>query len=107
MLLGGNRGVFIVSYIVIVFQTEQAGPAMSDNVVSKGEILGLIVRLAALTTVSYLSMKLLMEAVDPTRKQRLAAQKKAERLLARLVVVVVVMVFIMITISPLQAGYKA
>ena len=57
---------------------------MSDNVVSKGEILGLIVRLAALTTVSYLSMKLLMEAVDPTRKQRLAAQKKAEKLLARL-----------------------
>ena len=57
---------------------------MSDNVVSKGEILGLIVRLAALTTVSYLSMKLLMDAVDPTRKQRLAAQKKAEKLLARL-----------------------
>ena len=56
---------------------------MSDNVVSKGEILGLIVRLAALTTVSYLSMKLLMDAVDPTRKQRLAAQKKAEKLLAR------------------------
>ena len=57
---------------------------MSDNVVSKGEILGLIVRLAALTTVSYLSMKLLMDAVDPTRKQRLAAQKKAEKLLASL-----------------------
>ena len=57
---------------------------MSDNVVSKGEIRGLIVRLAALTTVSYLSMKLLMDAVDPTRKQRLAAQKKAEKLLARL-----------------------
>ena len=53
---------------------------MSDNVVSKGVILGLIVRLAALTTVSYLSMKLLMDAVDPTRKQRLAAQKKAEKL---------------------------
>ena len=56
---------------------------MSDNVISKGEILGLIVRLAAVTTVSYLSMKLLMDAVDPTRKQRLAAQKKAEKLLAR------------------------
>jgi len=64
-----------------VFQTVLT---MSDNVVSKGEILGLIVRLAALTTVSYLSMKLLMDAVDPTRKQRLAAQKKAEKLLARL-----------------------
>ena len=70
-----------------MFQTEGKEATMSDNVVSKGEILGLIVRLAALTTVSYLSMKLLMEAVDPTRKQRLAAQKKAEKLLARLVVV--------------------
>ena len=68
-----------------MFQTEGKETTMSDNVVSKGEILGLIVRLAALTTVSYLSMKLLMEAVDPTRKQRLAAQKKAEKLLARFV----------------------
>ena len=72
-----------------MFQTEGKETTMSDNVVSKGEILGLILRLAALTTVSYLSMKLLMEAVDPTRKQRLAAQKKAERLLARLVMVMV------------------
>ena len=73
---------------------------MSDNVVSKGEILGLIVRLAALTTVSYLSMKLLMEAVDPTRKQRLAAQKKAEKLLARLVVCLVMMINLITNVSP-------
>ena len=56
---------------------------MSDGVISRGEVLGLIVRLAALTTVSYYTMKLLMDAVDPTRKQKLAAQKRAEKLLKR------------------------
>ena len=52
---------------------------------SRGEVVSLIVRLAALTTVSYFTMKLLMDAIDPTRKQKLAAQKRAEKLLARLV----------------------
>ena len=56
---------------------------MSDSPISKGEVLSLIVRLAALTTVSYYTMKLLMDAVDPTRKQKLAAQKRAEKLLKR------------------------
>ena len=56
---------------------------MSDKMISKGEVVRLIVRLAALTTVSYFTMKLLMDAIDPTRKQKLAAQKRAEKLLAR------------------------
>ena len=56
---------------------------MSDNIMSRGEVVGLIVRLAALTTVSYFTMKLLMDAIDPTRKQKLSAQKRAEKLLAR------------------------
>ena len=56
---------------------------MSDEVVSRVEVLSLILRLAALTTVSYYTMKLLMDAVDPTRKQKLAAQKRAEKLLKR------------------------
>ena len=58
---------------------------MSDSPISKGEVLSLIVRLAALTTVSYYTMKLLMDAIDPTRKQKLAAQKRAEKLLKRYV----------------------
>jgi len=51
---------------------------------SKGEILGLVVRLAALTTLSYFTMRLLVDALDPTKKQRQAAQKEAKRLLASL-----------------------
>jgi len=57
---------------------------MSDQMMSKGEVVGLIIRLAALTTLSYYTMKVLMEALDPTRKQKLAAQKRAELMLARL-----------------------
>ena len=64
-----------------MFQTHLG--AMSDSPISKGEVLSLIVRLAALTTVSYYTMKLLMDAIDPTRKQKLAAQKRAEKLLKR------------------------
>jgi len=52
--------------------------------ISKGEVVGLIVRLATLTAVSYYTMKLLIDAMDPTRKQKLAAKKQAEKLLASL-----------------------
>ena len=57
---------------------------MSDPVISRGEVLGLILKLATLTTVSYYTMKLLIDALDPTRKQRLAAAKQAELMLSRL-----------------------
>jgi len=57
---------------------------MSDPVISRGEVLGLILKLATLTTVSYYTMRLLIDALDPTRKQRLAAAKQAELMLSRL-----------------------
>jgi len=44
----------------------------------------LVVRLTALTAMSYFTMKLLMEALDPTKKQRMASQKRAQKLLASL-----------------------
>ena len=52
--------------------------------ISKGEVIGLIVRLAALAAMSYYTMKMLIDAMDPTRKQKLAAQKRAEKLLSSL-----------------------
>jgi hypothetical protein len=56
---------------------------MSDHIMSRGEVVGLIIKLAALTTMSYYTMKVLMEALDPTKKQRMAAQKQAEIMLSR------------------------
>jgi len=51
---------------------------------SRGEVLGLAVRLAAATALSYFTMKLLVDALDPTKKQKLAAQKRAKQLLSSL-----------------------
>lgn len=57
---------------------------MSDEVISKREIFGLIARVAALSAVSYLTLKWLVDALDPTRKQQLQAQEKAKKLLKSL-----------------------
>jgi len=51
---------------------------------TRGEMLGLAVRLAAVTTISYFTMKLLVDALDPTKKQKLAAQKRAKQILSTL-----------------------
>ena len=52
--------------------------------ITKKEILGLIARVAALSAVSYLTMKWLIDALDPTRKQQLQAKEKAKKLLKSL-----------------------
>jgi len=57
---------------------------MAEGALSRGEVVGLIVKLAALTTISYYTMRLLIDALDPTRKQRMNAQKQAELMLTRL-----------------------
>lgn len=57
---------------------------MSEEVISKREILGLIARVAALSAFSYFTMKWLIDALDPTRKQQLQAQEKAKKLLKAL-----------------------
>ena len=52
---------------------------MSDEVITKAEILSLVVRVAALSAISYYTVKWLMDAMDPTRKQKLRAQEKAKQ----------------------------
>ena len=54
---------------------------MSDEVITKAEILSLVVRVAALSAISYYTVKWLMDAMDPTRKQKLVAQEKAKQLM--------------------------
>eukprot|EP00088_Acartia_fossae_P002385 TRINITY_DN10960_c2_g1_i1.p1 TRINITY_DN10960_c2_g1~~TRINITY_DN10960_c2_g1_i1.p1 ORF type:complete len:352 (+),score=94.33 TRINITY_DN10960_c2_g1_i1:72-1127(+) len=56
---------------------------MSDGL-TRGEMLGLMFRLAAATTISFFTMKVLMDAMDPTKKQKLAAQKRAKQILTSL-----------------------
>jgi len=57
---------------------------MSDSGLSRGEMLSLAVRLAAVTTLSFFTMKVMMDALDPTKKQKMAAQKRAKQILSRL-----------------------
>ncbi len=57
---------------------------MSDEVVTKAEILSLVVRVAALSAISYYTVKWIVDAMDPTRKQKLRAQEKAKQLMAEL-----------------------
>ena len=45
------------------------------------EILFLIARVAALTAFSYITMKWLVDALDPTRKQQIEARERARKLL--------------------------
>ena len=52
---------------------------MSDEVITRAEILSLVVRVAALSAISYYTVKWLMDAMDPTRKQKLVAQEKAKQ----------------------------
>jgi SpoVK/Ycf46/Vps4 family AAA+-type ATPase len=57
---------------------------MAEQVISKREILSLIARVAALSAFSYLTMKWLVDALDPTRKQQLQAKERAKKLLKSL-----------------------
>ena len=50
---------------------------MSDEMITKREILSLIARVAALTTFSYITMKWLMDALDPAAKQQAQAQEES------------------------------
>ena len=54
---------------------------MADEAFTKHEIIGLIARVAALTAFSYITMKWLVDALDPTRKQQVEARERAKKLL--------------------------
>ena len=55
---------------------------MSDEVISKREILGLIVRVTALTTVSYITLKWLLTYLDPLKDPQ--KERKAKQLMKNL-----------------------
>ena len=57
---------------------------MSDPVVTKTEILGLVLRVAALSAISYYTAKWMVDFLDPSRRSRRRAEDKARRMLARL-----------------------
>nr|CAH7759163.1 unnamed protein product [Callosobruchus chinensis] len=57
---------------------------MADTAFSKVEVVGLVVRLTLVSAVTFLSIKWIMNQVDPTNKTKKKARKRAEEQLKRL-----------------------
>uniref|UniRef100_A0A4W3KH72 Outer mitochondrial transmembrane helix translocase n=1 Tax=Callorhinchus milii TaxID=7868 RepID=A0A4W3KH72_CALMI len=51
---------------------------------SRNEIVGLIFRLTIFGAVTYYTIKWMVDAIDPTRKQKMEAQKQAEKLMKQI-----------------------
>ncbi|XP_053306297.1 outer mitochondrial transmembrane helix translocase [Spea bombifrons] len=51
---------------------------------SRNEVIGLIFRLTIFGAVTYYTIKWMVDAVDPTRKQKVEAQKQAEKLMRQI-----------------------
>nr|XP_033798221.1 ATPase family AAA domain-containing protein 1 isoform X2 [Geotrypetes seraphini]XP_033798222.1 ATPase family AAA domain-containing protein 1 isoform X2 [Geotrypetes seraphini]XP_033798223.1 ATPase family AAA domain-containing protein 1 isoform X2 [Geotrypetes seraphini] len=51
---------------------------------SRNEVVGLIFRLTIFGAVTYFTIKWMVDAIDPTRKQKVEAQKQAERLMKQI-----------------------
>ncbi|XP_064458512.1 outer mitochondrial transmembrane helix translocase-like [Ornithodoros turicata] len=59
----------------------------SENVrmsLSRGEVAGLVFRLTLFGALTYFGIRWMVNAIDPTRKQKIEAQKRAERILKRI-----------------------
>ena len=56
----------------------------AEEISLKAELISLGVRVGVLTVLGYYTMRLLINAVDPTHKQKVAAEKKARDLMKKL-----------------------
>lgn len=56
---------------------------MMADTFSRNELIGLVVRLTLVSAVTFLSIKWLMNQVDPTNKSKKKARKRAEEQLRR------------------------
>ncbi|CAG9832867.1 unnamed protein product [Diabrotica balteata] len=57
---------------------------MADTAFTKNEVIGLVVRLTLVSAVTFLSIKWIMNQVDPTNKSKKKARRQAEEQLKRL-----------------------
>lgn len=58
---------------------------MADTAFTRHEILGLVLRLTLVSAVTFVSIKWIMNQVDPTNKSKKKARKEAEEKLKRFV----------------------
>lgn len=56
---------------------------MADTAFTRNEVVGLVIRLTLVSAVTFLSIKWIMNQVDPTNKSKRKARKQAEEQLKR------------------------
>ncbi|XP_035211921.1 ATPase family AAA domain-containing protein 1-B-like [Stegodyphus dumicola] len=61
-----------------------AGDKFLTSQISRNEVIGLVFRLTLFGALTYFGIRWVVKAIDPTRKQKLEAQKRAERILNRI-----------------------
>lgn len=68
----------------MVFRLLTVVPSKMEGELTRSEVLSLLVRLAFATAASYITVKLLVSAMDPTAKQKSEAKKKAQELMQKI-----------------------
>ena len=68
---------FVLCSYYVLFRTVTSVRNMVDTqTISRSEIIGLIIRLAVLTGVTFFSVRWMISQLDPTNKQKKSAKKK-------------------------------
>lgn len=61
-----------------------AGDKLISSQITRNEVIGLVFRLTLFGALTYFGVKWMVKALDPTRKQKVESQKRAERILNRI-----------------------
>ncbi|CAJ0916504.1 unnamed protein product [Ranitomeya imitator] len=68
----------------LVMSQKMVHPEAFSRPLSRNEVVGLIFRLTIFGAVTYFTIKWMVDAIDPTRKQKIEAQKQAEKLMRQI-----------------------
>ena len=71
------RVKLLLCSLYVVFRTvKSVGNMVDTRTISHSEVIGLIIRLAVLTGVTFFSVRWMISQLDPTNKQKKSAKKK-------------------------------
>lgn len=71
--------LFILNYFADDYEKMEPKEIPAENIIrplNRNEVISLIIRLTAFGAVTYFTIKWMVDAIDPTRKQKAEAQKR-------------------------------
>lgn len=68
--------LFLCALLVLFRTLTFVGNMVDTQTLSRSEVIGLIIRLAVLTGVTFFSVRWMISQLDPTNKQKKSAKKK-------------------------------